>query len=195
MLLALLRRTDFWLLFWVILLFYFYRLGINVHLVAYMSDLGYSEIEAAGGFSLTLALGIAGKLLAGGFADRVGVRPAVVGNFALMAVASALLLAPELPAAMPLFLVLHGATTAAEDVVVPLLVAQRFGAENLARVYGLLLLALVPGGASGPLVAGHVFDTTRSYQGVFGLFLASNVLAVLALWVVTRTRKGAEGPS
>jgi OFA family oxalate/formate antiporter-like MFS transporter len=186
---ALLRRGDFWMLFGVILLFYFYRLGVNVHLVAYLSDLGYSEVEAASGFSLTLALGIAGKLLAGGVADRAGVRPAVVGNFALMAVASALLLAPTLPGAIPLFLVLHGATTAAEDVVVPLLVIQRFGAANLARVYGFLLLALVPGGALGPLVAGRVFDTTRSYQGVFGLFVACNVLCVLALWMVARSKE------
>jgi MFS family permease len=189
MLRELLRRSDFWLLFWVILLFYFYRLGVNVHLVAYLSDLGYSEVEAAGGFSLTLALGIAGKLLAGGVADRVGVKPAVVGNFTLMAVASALLLAPALPAAIPLFLVLHGATTAAEDVVVPLLVVQRFGAAKLSRVYGLLLLALVPGGALGPLVAARVFDTTHSYQGVFGLFVACNVLCVLALWVVARSKE------
>lgn len=183
-----LRQGDFWLLFWVVFAFYFYRLGVNVHLVAYLSDLGYSEAQAATGFSLTLALGIAGKLLAGGAADRIGAKVAVVANFVLMALASALLLVPTMPGAIPLFLALHGATTAAEDVVIPLIVGQRFGMENLSRVYGLLLLALVPGGTLGPLLAGRIFDVTGSYAGVFSTFIVCNILAVVALVLVVRRR-------
>jgi MFS family permease len=185
---AALRRVDFWLLFFVIFAFFFYRLGVNVHLVAFLSDIGFSEAEAAGGFSLTLALGIVGKLFAGGLADRVGATPAVIANFVLLAVASSLLLTPGLPGAIPVFLVLHGMTTAAEDVVVPLIVGQRFGMENLSRVYGLLLLALIPGGSLGPLLAGRIFDVTGSYAGVFSAFVVCNVLAVVALVIVTRQR-------
>jgi cyanate permease len=82
--------------------------------------------------------------------------------------------------------VVHGATTAAEDVVVPLTVGQRFGMSNLSRVYGLLLLALVPGGTLGPLLAGRVFDVSGSYAGVFSVFVVCNLLAVAALLMVTR---------
>lgn len=183
-----LRQVDFWLLFWVVSAFYFYRLGVNVHLVAYLTDLGYSEAEAASGFSLTLALGIAGKLLAGGVADRIGVKVAAVANFVLMALASALLLVPTIPGAIPIFLIVHGATTAAEDVVVPLIIGQRFGMENLSRVYGLLLLGLVPGGTLGPLFAGRIFDVTGSYADVFLTFVVCNILVVVALVLVTRRR-------
>jgi MFS family permease len=181
-----LRQRDFWLLFWVLFAFYLYRLGLNTHLVAFLSDLGYSSLEAAGSFSLTLALGIAGKLLAGAVADRLGARPAVLGNFTLIAVASLLLLVPTVRGALPLFLVLHGVATAAEDVVIPLIVAQRFGSEHLGRVYGLLLLALVPGGTIGPIVAGRVFDLTGSYTPVFTAFALANVTAVGALALVRR---------
>lgn len=185
---AALRQVDFWLLFWVVFAFYFYRLGVNVHLVAYLSDLGYSEAEAATSYSLTLALGIVGKLFAGGLADRLGAKIAVVGNFVLLALASALLLFPALPGAIPAFLVVHGAASAAEDVVVPLIVGQRFGMENMSRVYGLLLLALIPGGTLGPLFAGRMFDVSGSYAGVFSTFVVCNVLAVAALAAVTRRR-------
>lgn len=178
---ALVRQRDFWLLFWALFAFYLYRLGLNTHLVAFLGDLGYSQLAAAGGFSLMLALGIAGKLVAGAVADRLGARAAVLGNFALIALASLLLLAPSLPAAMPAFLVVHGAATAAEDVVVPLLVAQRFGSAMLGRVYGLLLLALVPGGILGPLLAGRVFDASGSYAPVFAAFAVANLTAVVAL--------------
>lgn len=188
---ALLRTGDFWLLFWVLFVFYLYRLGLNTHLVAFLGDLGYSRLAAAGGFSVTLALGIAGKLLAGAIADRLGARPAVIGNFAVIAVASALLLVPQVPGALPVFIVLHGFATAAEDVVVPLVIAQRFGDAQLGRVYGLLLLALVPGGALGPLLAGRVFDTTGSYAPVFAAFAVTNLTAVLALAALTKPRRGA----
>jgi MFS family permease len=175
------RQRDFWLLFWVLFAFYLYRLGINVHLVAYLSDLGYSDTAAAGGFSLTLALGIAGKLLAGAVADRVGAKVAVVGNFTLIALASSLLLLPAMSGTVLLFLIIHGFSTAAEDVVIPLIIGQRFGIQNLARIYGILLLALVPGGLLGPVLAGYVFDLTGQYTAVFSLFAVCNVLAVAAL--------------
>ena len=180
------RQVDFWLLFWVVFVFYLYRLGVNTHLVAFLSDRGHSDQSAAGSFSAMLALGIAGKLLTGWLADRVGVWPAALGNFVLIAIASALLLVPDLPLALPLFLALHGFATAAEDVVVPLVVGRRFGSLHLASIYGVLLLALIPGGAAGPLLAGWTFDSTGSYAAVFALFFAGNLSAVAALYVVRR---------
>lgn len=178
------RQRDFWLLAWVLLAFYLYRLGVNTHLVAFLSDLGYQRGEAAMGFGLTIAAGILGKLGAGAIADRIGPRPAAVGNFIVIALASALLLVPDVPLAIPLFLILHGVATAAEDVVVPLVVGRRFGALHLARIYGLLLLALVPGGILGPLLAGWFFDATGSYAVVFTAFFVCNVSAVVALGAV-----------
>ncbi len=183
---ALLRQRDFWLLFWVLFVFYLYRLGLNTHLVAFLGDLGWSNLEAAGSFSLTLGLGIGGKLCAGALADRLGARPAVLGNFMLIALASLLLLVPRVAGALPLFLVVHGVATAAEDVVIPLVIAQRFGSAHLGRVYGLLLLALVPGGILGPLIAGRVFDATGGYAPVFAAFAVGNVTAVLALACIRR---------
>ncbi|MBY0278900.1 MFS transporter, partial [Candidatus Binatia bacterium] len=179
-----LRQRDFWLLAWVLVAFYLYRLGVNTHLVAFLSDLGYQRGEAALGFGLTIGAGILGKLGAGAIADRIGPRPAAVGNFIVIALASALLLVPDVPLAIPLFLILHGVATAAEDVVVPLVVGRRFGALHLARIYGLLLLALVPGGILGPLLAGWFFDATGSYAVVFTAFFVCNVSAVLALAAV-----------
>ena len=52
--------------------------------------------------------------------------------------------------------------------------------------YGLLLLALVPGGTAGPLLAGWAFDTTGSYATVFGIFLMGNLSALAALEMVRR---------
>ena len=189
----LVRTRDFWLLFWAVFAFYFYRLGVNAHLVAHLSDLGYSDRLAAGGFSLMLGVGIASKLLSGGFADRIGARAAALGNFGLLILSSVLLLLPASATVLGAFLLLHGFATAAEDVVVPLLVARRFGAGGLATVYGLLMLALVPGGSLGPVLAGWVFDHFGSYAPAFGLFALGNVTAVFALAAVRASAGGSGG--
>ncbi len=182
-----LRTRDFWLLFGVLFAFYVYRLGVNAHLVAYLSDLGYSDGLAAGGFSLMLAVGIAGKLLSGAFADRLGARSAALGNFSLLVLSSVLLLFPVTSLGLSAFLLVHGFATAAEDVVIPLVVARRFGAESLATVYGLLMLALVPGGSIGPVLAGWIHDASGSYSFAFALFALGNLTAVLALAAVRTT--------
>ena len=183
---AALGSRDFWMIAWALFAFYFYRIGINTHLVAWLSDLGYSDGAAAAQFSAMIGIGLAGKLVAGAFADRIGVRPAVLVNFSLLVAASVLLLLPQVPGAIGLFLLLHGLASAAEDVVVPLLVGQRFGTLHLSAIYGLLLLALVPGGAAGPLIAGWIFDSGAGYGPVFFAFVIANLSAVLALASVGR---------
>ena len=72
--------------------------------------------------------------------------------------------------------------------MVPLVVRKRFGARHLASIYGILLLALVPGGVAGPLLAGWAFDVTGSYAGVFSAFFVGNLTAVLALLLLGSAR-------
>lgn len=184
---------DFWLLFWVIFVFYLYRLGVNAHLVAYLSDLGLSDERAAGGFSLMVGVGIVGKLASGGLADRLGARPAVLLNFSLIALASVLLLVPGVGAVLGVFLLVHGFATAAEDVVIPLIVARRFGSDSLATVYGLLMLALIPGGSIGPVFAGWIHDLVGSYTIAFALFAVGNLTAIVALATIRRGPAPLEG--
>jgi cyanate permease len=60
----------------------------------------------------------------------------------------------------------------------------------VASIYGVLMLALLPGGVLGPWVAGRVFDTTGSYTLAFGLFAVTNLLA-LGLLLGIRRETGA----
>jgi len=176
------RTRSFWILAVVLFTFYFYYVGINHHLVAFLSDSGFSDAEAARRFGYAVAIGIAGKIGMGLFADRIPIRGAIVVNFALMAVGSFLLLfvgrAPQL---LPLFLTIHGFTVAAENVVLPLVIVECFGIRHLARIYGVIMFMLLPGGTFGPVFAGHVFDTVGNYSIAFTTFAVLNVFAVFAL--------------
>lgn len=179
-----LRTRSFWILAGVLFAFYSYYLGVTQHLVAFVSDLGYSDARAAASLSFTVALGIGAKLGMGLLADRVRARRALLVNFAVLGLGSCLLLGAGAPSLLAGFLVAHGVAVAAENVVVPLVVAECFGVRHLARLYGALMLTLFPGGVLGPLFAGAVFDRTGSYVPAFATFAILNALALAALFAL-----------
>jgi cyanate permease len=185
------RTRSFWLLFASLTCFYFYYLGVNQHLAAHLSDIGYSDGRAAAGFAGAVFVGIAGKLSIGWLADRIAHRRALLANFVLLLVASALLLAADRPALLLLFLVAHGFAVAAENVLLPLLVADCFGLRHMARIYGVLMLSLFVGGGLGPIFAGDVFDRTGDYAPAFLTYVALNGLTVLLLAGVRDERASA----
>jgi len=176
------RTRSFWILAAVLFTFYFYYVGINHHLVAFLSDSGFSDAEAARRFGYAVAVGIAGKIGMGLFADRIPIRAAIVVNFALMTIGSFLLLrVGTTPGLLPVFLTIHGFTVAAENVVLPLVIVECFGVQHMARIYGAIMFMLLPGGTFGPVFAGHVFDTLGSYWVAFTTYAVVNVFAVIAL--------------
>ncbi len=185
-----LGTRSFWILAGLLILFYFYYLGVNQHLVAFLTDQGYSDAQAARRFSAAILLGVAGKLLIGGLADRIPPKRALLLNFIALTLGSFILLAVQLRGLLPVFLVLHGFTVAAENVLLPLMVAHAFGVRYMARIYGTLMLALPLGGILGPVFAGAVYDRVQSYAPAFITFAVLNVFALLLLGFVRRETDG-----
>jgi MFS family permease len=176
------RTPSFWILAAVLFTFYFYYVGINHHIVPFLTDSGFTDAEAARRFGYAVAVGIAGKIGMGRFSDSIPIRGAIVVNFALMTVGSFLLLyVGQAPALLPVFLTIHGFTVAAENVVLPLVIVECFGVRHLAQIYGVIMFMLLPGGTFGPVFAGYMFDTTGSYRVAFTTFAVVNVAAVIAL--------------
>jgi MFS family permease len=186
------HTPSFWMLAGALFVFYFYYLGVNNHLVAFLSDQGFTNAEAARRFGWAVAVGIAGKLVVGRLADATSVRRMTLATFGLVTLASALLLGVgRAPALLPVFLTVHGFAVAAENVVLPLTVAACFGTAHLARIYGALMIVLLPGGVLGPTFAGWMFDTGRGYWVAFAVFAACNVVALGVLARATAVRSPA----
>ena len=99
----------------------------------------------------TVPEALAGSVRAGPWPN---VGRAAWGAFALLALASCLLPWVATPAVLLAFLIAHGFATAAENVMLPLMVAECFGTAHMARIYGVLMVALLPGGVLGPVFAG-----------------------------------------
>lgn len=187
---AALRTRSFWILALTLFSFYFYYLGVLNHLIAFLSDSGFSDAAAARRFSGAILVGVVGKLAMGSIADRIRVKAALLLNFGLVAVAAILLLYVDVPGVLTLFLVIHGFSVAAENVVLPLIVVEAFGVRHMAQIYGALMFLLLPGGVLGPVFAAYMFDTRGNYDVAFGTFAVLNVIALIALCFVRRERPG-----
>ncbi|MEN8181585.1 MAG: MFS transporter [Myxococcota bacterium] len=181
-----LRTRSFWILALALLAFYFYYLGVNQHLVAFVSDLGYSDARAAASLGFAIFLGIFAKLAMGALADRIASRTALLANFGILTLGACVLLGVGRPPLLLLFLMLHGLAVAAENVVLPVVVADCFGVRHLAKIYGALMITLFPGGALGPVFAGAVYDRLGSYQLAFAIFAGLLALATGGLAFVRR---------
>jgi sugar phosphate permease len=187
---AALRTRSFWILGVALFVFYFYYLGVINHLIAFLSDSGFSDPAAARRFGGAVAVGIVGKLAIGALADRIPIKTALLANFALVALASALLLFVGEPGVLLAFLIVHGFAVAAENVLLPLIVVECFGIAHMAQIYGALMFALLPGGALGPIFAARMYDTLGSYQLAFTVFAALNAASLGLLCLLRRETPG-----
>ena len=179
-----LRTPSFWLLACGLFLFYFYYIGVNAHLVLYLKDLGLSTWQASSSFGFTLFLGIGAKVGIGLVADRWPPKTALLINFAVVTAASFVLLGIPMEGLLPIFVIAHGLATAAQNVVYPLMVAECFGVKHMAQIYGVLMLALLPGGVLGPIFGGYMFEAFGSYQLAFKIFAGLNLVCFLGLCAV-----------
>jgi MFS family permease len=183
-----LRTRSFWILFATLLSFWLFFMTMLDHLVLFLTDIGLSRDEATAHLSNAIALGIVSKLGFGWVADRMAPRSALLLDYGLLTAAALLLLALPDPVLVWAFVVAFGFSTAARDIVTPLIITHCFGVRHLAQIYGVLMLTLLPGATIGPIFAGAVHDRTGSYTAAFATFAALNALAWLALTQVRDER-------
>jgi MFS family permease len=63
------------------------------------------------------------------------------------------------------------------------IVAEIFEGPRFGSIFSLLMVALIGGGAVGPLVTGLLHDWTGTYTIAFGLGIAFSVICAVAVWI------------
>lgn len=182
------RTRSFWILAFALGSFFFYFVAILDHLVLYLTEQGYGRTDAQGHLSNAILLGMASKVGFGWVADRMAPRTAALVDFGLLSLSSLALLVSATPSVVLVFVALFGFSVAARDVVYPLILVHCFGVREMARVYGVLMLAL-PAGAAGTWFAASISDSLGGYEAAFLVFVALNVAAFAALLFVRDERR------
>lgn len=167
--------------FWLVAAFDFIAAGVGtaiiVHLVPYLIGIGFSSTRAATILGVMLAFNVPGKPLFGWLADRIGIRPTMALDVAIIACGCALLLGARHSLELWMFVALYGFSFGATVPLIPMLLADAVGLKRFGSLMGLLSIPAVIGSASGPIVAGMIFDRTGSYVFSLELFTVLMVAA------------------
>jgi MFS family permease len=177
---AALNSRSFWMLAAATLCFAVAVSGTNLHSVPFLIGIGYAPARAAFAMSLLLALGGIGKLAIGWIADRIGPRPALA--MSLLGMAAGISLLPGARYHLPLFgfVAIYGLTFGAPLALLPLVMAESMGLRRFGSLYGLIGFFHTVGSATGPVIAGRVFDLRGSYSYAFETFVVLLVIGSVA---------------
>jgi MFS family permease len=159
---------------------------IIVHLYNYATDIGINPLIAASLVATIGVLSIAGRLIMGVGADKLG-------NFNILIICCILLIASFVCLIFAnslwqlyIFAVIFGFAYGGEVPQIPLFLGKFFGTKAMAALTGLLLFAGNIGGALGPLAAGKIYDLDNSYKWVF---ILGSVVSLAALFVALILKK------
>ena len=164
---------------------------VNAHIVAYITDLGYSSYIAAGTFSLIGGMAILGALVLGHLSDRHGRRSYLSFSYGLRAVGFVLVLFSmgipflNIPAmglgTLLIGIVLVGLSWNAVVALTAAFASDKFGIKNLGTIYGTMFAVMPLGSGFGAALGGFLYDA----RGTYDLAIWSNlVLLVISVILV-----------
>jgi len=174
------RTRSFWTIATAQFFFAAVAAGAGLHLITYLTELGYTPSFAAGIMSIGFVFAGAGKLGMGMFADRVSARIALSINFLLAGVGMMLIFGAARIAVLVPFVLIFGLTLGAPLVLVPMLVAESLGLKRFGSIGGIAGVFNTIGAFVGPVGAGKIYDMTGSYVPAFEVFVVMCVLGAVA---------------
>ncbi len=177
-----LRTSAFWILS---LAFGFRTLAISatvIHQIPLLTDRGFSATAAAGVLALMSGMSVPGRLVFGYLGDYFDKRVLVCVAYLLQAMGLVVLLNATRMEHLYLFTLVFGLGWGAPTVLVALR-GDYFGRRYFATIAGVQQSVVAVGTIIGPVYAGWIFDTTRSYDTAFLTFIVAIIVgAVLVLF-------------
>ena len=183
------RTTAFWLLNVIFALTWLVVFMPMVHIVPFAVDLGISNFLAAMTISVIGFAGFAGRLAIGPISDRLGRVPTLGLCLFLQALSFlGFTLSTGLSLLYPAAAVFgfsYGGVTA----LFPALIGDFFGRIAIGAIVGFIFALAGSPAAVGPLIAGYMYDATKSYTAAFVLSATLNLSALLLVLVLKKPRR------
>lgn len=166
----LLRQRAFWLLAFGS----FCSIGaigsINQHMKLLFQDAGLSAATVANTTFWILVSSLAGRVVMGWLADVTNKKYVMVAAYLFVALPMPLLYVVDRPGIPMLFAVIFGFGLGADFMLIPLMAAQVFGPNSLARAMGVILPTDSIAQTCFPFALGVLYDRLGSYHlGLAGI--------------------------
>ncbi|MBB3540586.1 MULTISPECIES: MFS transporter [unclassified Rhizobium] len=156
--------------------------GPIFHMVSYATICGIAPMAAVSIYSVEGLAGLGGRLLYGGLADRIGVKPVLVAGLLVQAIALATYLFVSRLGEFYALAIIFGSAYGGVMPLYAVLAREYFGPRIIGTVFGAATMLSSLGMAFGPLIGGWIFDTFHNYSWLFiGSALVGLGAAAIAL--------------
>jgi len=181
---------QFWMLCVIYFAIMFCAQTILVHIVPHAIDLKISPTTAASVLAVVGGASIVGRFLMGSAGDRIGNKSALVVCFVFFSAAFLWLQVARELWMLYLFAVIYGFAHGGFFALASPIVAELFGLSSHGALLGTVFFSGTIGGAIGPVLSGHIFDITGSYQLAFLVCITLSVIGlILTLLLKPTTNK------
>lgn len=185
------RTRTFWIICFMYGMVNVGIAGLNLHVFAFVTDIGYSTIVAATVLSIIASTQLASTLIWGLAAERMQIRHSTMVMFLIQALGMLLVLLASGLAPVYVGFFCYGIGLGGGWVLQEVIWANCFGRLSLGVVRGLGTLVTYAFGAAGAPFFGFVHDVTGSYQSPFIAFTLALVLSAFLSLAVGAPSKAA----
>jgi MFS family permease len=188
---AALATLSFWLIAASFLLSMVSLNGVMINQVPYLEDIGFPATIAATALGTVGITSAIAKLGFGWLCDRIPAKYAYSIGLGLQ-LASIIILMTVRPASPQaiiwLYAVIMGLAIGSWMPSMSMLISTTFGLTSYGAIFGMITLFQLIGTATGPVVAGYMYDAMNTYQWAFFTFLALTAVAIPAILAVRRPK-------
>ena len=170
---------QLWLVSGMFFCFGFSVFSIMVHIVPHVIELGISATSAANILAVLGGVSIAGKTIMGAATDRIGTRTGIIIGFILVFTTLTWLIVARELWMLYLFAAFFAFGYASMVALMSPIIAELFGLSSVGVLLGIVNFAATIGCATGPILAGWLFDISGNYQLAFLLCAAVSIIGLI----------------
>jgi MFS family permease len=178
-----LRHRSFWLLSVAMALRHMVTEGVSVHFVILLVDRGWSTEAASGLLGLSALIGAPARVGMGWLGDMLDKRRLMMGL--LLALSFSVLLMGYTAVAivftpcMIIYSLAYGGLASLQEPIR----ADYFGTKAFATIQGVSRSVTTAGTFMGPIIAGFLYDLTRSYTLAFAIFAVVSLASAFCMFL------------
>jgi MFS transporter, OFA family, oxalate/formate antiporter len=184
------RTNTFWIVCFIYGMANVGIAGLNLHVFAYVTDIGFSTLVGATVLSIIASMQLGSTLIWGFLSERMQIRHSSMLMFLVQAIGLGLAIATSEVLVLYIGFTLYGVGLGGGWVLQELVWANYFGRLSLGKVRGLGILVTHAFGAAGAPFFGYVHDATGSYNSSFLAFVVALAICALLSLAVRAPRKG-----
>lgn len=163
--------------------------GLNLHVFAYVTDIGFSALVGATVLSIIASTQLGSTLIWGFLSERMEIRHSSMLMFVIQAAGLGIAIATNEMALLYIGFFLYGIGLGGGWVLQEIIWATYFGRLSLGTVRGLGILVTHAFGAAGAPFFGFVHDATGSYSSSFVAFVVALAFSALLSLVARAPRQ------